>query len=189
MNAGSSRVTIREIAQMSGVSRATVSRVLTGNPHVRAEVRARVQRALQEAGYQPNALARGLATGVSTVVGIVLPDIRNPFYAEIVRGFEDVAIQRQYAVFCCDTDRDPNREEAYLHALATHRVAGVVLTGAVSTAGALAARRMLRRPPSFSHRTELVHHRRVPARRRRPAGDPLRDGRSLWLLAVAGLGG
>ncbi len=82
-------VTITQVAQHAGVSRATVSRVLNGNPKVDPELRARVQQSIAILGYQPNAVARSLRRQESRTIGLIVPDNRNPFFAELARGIEE----------------------------------------------------------------------------------------------------
>src|SRR5918999_4457582 len=109
---------ITDVAREAGVSIATVSRVLndTGYP-VRAETRERVLAAVEKLGFRPNDLARGLLLKKTRTVGLIVPDILNPYYPAISRGVEDVASAALYAVIFCNTDRDAAKSEHYVNAL------------------------------------------------------------------------
>lgn len=127
-------VTIRDVARLAGVSPATVSRVLNGSGHpVRESTRRRVLEAAERLEYYPNHLARSLLRRETGVVGLLVPDVSNPYYAAILRGIEDVAHQHGLAVLLCNTDRDPAKQRQYLRALLERRVDGVVVTGGTLT--------------------------------------------------------
>ncbi len=126
--------TVWDVARAAGVSPATVSRVVNGSPHpVRAQTRERVLRAVAELGYYPNHLARSLLRRETAVVGVLVPDVSNPYYAALLRGLEDVAHQHGLAVVLCNTDRRPAKQRAYLRALLERRVDGVVVAGGAFT--------------------------------------------------------
>src|SRR4051812_23897972 len=93
-------VTTHDVARRAGVSQATVSLVLSGNPRARvaAATRERVMEAAEALGYRPNILARGLVRGRSYVIGVVVPDLTNPFYLDVVTGAQRVAAEAGYAV-------------------------------------------------------------------------------------------
>ncbi|WP_028922600.1 LacI family DNA-binding transcriptional regulator [Pseudonocardia acaciae] len=125
-------VSIRDVAAAAGVSVATVSRVLSpasADIVVREETRDRVVRAINELGYRPNDLARALLQQRTSTIGLVLPDISNPYYPPLVRGVEDAASQLGYRVVLCNTDRDPAKTAAYLDTLVKARVDGVIVAG------------------------------------------------------------
>lgn len=122
--------TIRDVASAAGVSKATVSRVAAGTDYpIGAETKARVLAAIKELNYRPNAWASGLTRGNSQLVGVVAPDMSNPYYPEAVRGLEDVANERGYQVMVCSTDRDANKANTYIDALLKKRVAGLAILG------------------------------------------------------------
>ena len=124
------RVTIADIARTSGVSPSTVSRVLNENESaipISAETRARVLAAVASLGYRPNLAARALASGRSDAVAVIVHDIADPYFSEIVRGVEDVASARKYMVIVSSTDRDPVRESEYLLRLASFPTDGIIL--------------------------------------------------------------
>lgn len=125
-------ITIRDVATAAGVSVATVSRVANGSTHnypVRAETRDRVLQAIARLGYRPNDNARRLLLNRSGLIGIIVPDISNPYYPEVARGIEDVANANGFRVIFCSTDRLPDRAAAYIEALLLKRVDGLVIVG------------------------------------------------------------
>lgn len=119
---------IRDVAKRAGVSSATVSRVLSGKPHVSAEVRERVLSAVQALGYRPNRIARSLRVQRSRFVGLIVSDIENPFFNRVVRAAEDTLLPHGFAVFLCNTDESPERERLYLDLFLDEQVAGIILT-------------------------------------------------------------
>ncbi len=121
------RVTIQDVADAAGVSRQTVSRAINDRGEIGPETRARVLRIAEEMGYRPSSIARGLATQHTGTLGLVVPDVANPFFAEVARGAEHAAYARGYNVFLCNTDEDPQRELAVLRSLEDKRVDGVLL--------------------------------------------------------------
>lgn len=120
--------TIYEIAERVGVSPATVSRALSGKGYVRKELREKILQVAKEMDYHPNTLARSLVTGQSFIIGLVLPDITNPFFPAIARGVEDVAHRNGYNVILCNTDGSARKEADYLGLLRSKRVDGVIFT-------------------------------------------------------------
>src|SRR5579859_5044734 len=122
---------ISEVARKAGVSIATVSRVLNpvaGYP-VAPNTRRRVVAAASALQYSPSALARALATRRSRMIGVLLGDIVDPYFAEIVRGIEFVARQAGYLVVVCNTGRDPGIERRYVTALRDYRADAIILLG------------------------------------------------------------
>jgi len=114
-----------------GVSTSTASRALNQNTAISEEVRKRVLRAAEEANYIPNSLARGLALRRSHLIGLVVPSISNPFFAEIARGAHEAAYERGYVVTLCDTQRNKAREDLFVQTLLRSGVDGVIVTGGV----------------------------------------------------------
>lgn len=125
--------TITDVARVAEVSTATVSRVLNGNPEVNPALAERVRAAVRELGYRPSRLARSLRTKRTAVWAVIIPDIRNPFFTEMVRGVEDVAYANGYSLMLCNADEDPAKEAAYLQLCLTEHMAGVILTPASRT--------------------------------------------------------
>jgi LacI family transcriptional regulator len=121
---------LTEIANVAGVSVATVSRVLSGSTHpVSDQTRERVTRAAEVLGFHPNMLARALVTNRSNTMAVIVHDISDPYFAEIVRGLEDTAHEHRYQLFISSSDRDPDRELAYVRAFLSHRVDAIVFAG------------------------------------------------------------
>jgi LacI family transcriptional regulator len=124
---GGKRVTTHDVAQRAGVSQPTVSLVLSNNATARVatDTRERVIRAAQELGYYPNVIARALARRRSYAIGIIVPDLRNPFFADVVSGAERVASEAGYAVLLCETRESPR--DRHLDALLERQVDGVMV--------------------------------------------------------------
>jgi LacI family transcriptional regulator len=123
-------MTISDVAAEAGVSVATVSRVLNDRGYpVRQETRRRVLEAVEKLDFRPNELARGLLLKRTQTIGLVIPDIANPYYPVISRGVEDVAAERGYAVIFCNTDRDSDKSERYISVLLQKQVDGLVIAG------------------------------------------------------------
>lgn len=122
---------LSEVARLSGVSTATASRVL--NPDstypISPATRARVMAAAAQLDYRSNALARGLKTRYTRTVGVIVHDIRDPYFSECARGIGDAAERLDFLPVVCSTDRDPVKELRYVEMLRDHRVAGVLFVG------------------------------------------------------------
>src|SRR3954464_3522934 len=123
----SKRATHRDVAALAGVSGMTVSRVINGARNVAPETRERVQAAMEELGYVPNAFARSLATRRSHTIGIVVPDVANPFFTLIIRGAESVARQSGYRVILCNTEGDLALERDSFEEMLAHHVDGLLV--------------------------------------------------------------
>jgi LacI family transcriptional regulator, galactose operon repressor len=121
---------IYDVAKRARVSVATVSAVLNDSAFVSADLKARVQEAVAALRYQPNLLARSLARQRTQTFGMIVPDIANPFFPEVVRGAEDVARGGGYALLIASSDNDLAKEEVYLRLFASRRVDGIILTKA-----------------------------------------------------------
>jgi LacI family transcriptional regulator len=119
-------VTIRDVARQAQVSVATVSRALTSPDLERATTRERVLAVAADLGYQPNLAARGLITGKTGNIGIVVPDLNNPFFTGVLKGVQNQARMASHAVFVADSDEDPAAEEQLVRAMAK-QVDGVIL--------------------------------------------------------------
>ena len=133
-------VTMRQIAKRAGVSIGTVSHVVNGTARVRDPLRRRVEVAIEQLGYQPSVLARSLRRNQSPMLGVVIPDITNPFFPAVVRGIEDVAYAHGTQLVLCNADNDHRKERAYLDQLHSIRVAGmIVIPSAASELPAFAA--------------------------------------------------
>ncbi len=119
--------TIKQVAARAGVSTATVSRLLSGGNYLSKESKSRIEQAMEELNYQPNRIARNLRTRTAKTVGVILSDIRNPFFTSLVRGIEDAMQKSGYTLFLCNSDEDPEKELLYLKTLREEGVAGIVL--------------------------------------------------------------
>lgn len=120
--------TIKDIAKRAGVSTATVSKVLNRkDAFIGEETRNRILSLARELNYTPNSMARSLVTRRSRVVGIIVPDILNPYFTELVRACDDAARLRGYTTILCNSDGIRQNEEAHLTFLAGHGVDGIVL--------------------------------------------------------------
>lgn len=121
---------ITDVAKLAGVSPATVSRVVSDASYpVSAATRERVMDAARALDYVPNALARGLLKSQVPVVGVIVHDIIDPYFSEIVRGAEDAASDSGYLVITCSSERDPERENSYVRLLRSMRASAVIFAG------------------------------------------------------------
>jgi LacI family transcriptional regulator len=123
------RVTIEDVARAAGVSRQTVSRAINSKGEISPATLRRVMDAVEALGYRPSGVARGLATQQTHTLGLVVPDITNPFFPEVARGVQDGARGSGYSVFLCNTDESPQEELQVLHSLAAQPVDGILLFG------------------------------------------------------------
>ena len=123
------RVTHKDVAERAGVSVATVSYVFNNGPRpVSAATRAKVEAAIAELGYYPNEMARGLRLQQSSTIGLILPSIMNPVFAEIARELESVCTQAGFLVLLCNAERQHDREVRFIQMLRAKQVDGVVIT-------------------------------------------------------------
>lgn len=129
-------VTIRDIARATGVSNSTVSRALAAPEKVAAVTRELIQETATAMGYRPNRAARGLITGRTSCIGLVVPDLENPYFGAISKGVQARARAAGYAVFIADTDEDPGMELEAVGNL-TRQVDGVILCSARSSEAAV----------------------------------------------------
>ena len=125
--------TIADVALRAGVSTATVSRILSGATRGRPQTRARVVAAARELDYRPSGIARSLKLQRTRTLGLIITDIQNPFYPELVRAVEDAARERGYALLLGNGAEDPEREAAYLELLAGRRVDGIIIAASSLT--------------------------------------------------------
>lgn len=119
---------LRDVARKAKVSTGTVSNVLNRPEIVAPETLARVRKVIDELKFVPNGFARHLRSGQSRTIGLIIPDIANPFYTEVARGAEDAANKHGYAVFLCISDTDGTKEASYIGVLLEQRVRGVLIT-------------------------------------------------------------
>ena len=121
------RVSSKDVAQHAGVSIATVSHVINGTRFVSTATRQKVLDSISALQYRPNAIARGLVTNSTRKIGLVVSDIRNPFFTAVARGVEDEFNIQRYNTIFCNTDEDPVREEDNLHLLAGQQIDGLIV--------------------------------------------------------------
>lgn len=118
-------ISIKDVARAAGVSLATVSRVLS-NGSVSAATRRKVEDAVKATGYHPNLSARRLRSQDSQTIGLIVSDLRNPFFTAVSRAVEDAAYQAGMRVILCNTDENPEREAMYLRLMQEERVSGII---------------------------------------------------------------
>jgi LacI family transcriptional regulator len=126
---------IYDVARESGVSAFTVSAVINHKSHVSKKLRERVEAAIRKLNYRPNLLARSLAKQKTHTIGMIVPDIANPFFPMVVRGAEDAAQKNGYNLLLCNSDDNLEKEESALEVLLSKRVDGILLTKAVKDFG------------------------------------------------------
>jgi len=120
-------VNYNDIAKIAKVSSTTVSHVINKTRFVSPETRDKVLKVMQDLNYKPNLLARSLATGVTHTIGLVISDIKNPFYPEIIQGVEELAIRSEYNIFLCNTDYDVEKGLKSIGALMRKKVDGIII--------------------------------------------------------------
>jgi len=123
-------VTIKDIAREAQVSYATVSRALNNKYGVNPDTRSRILRIAGELNYSPNAIARGLVSSRSFTLGLILPDLTNPYFPAVAAGIESCAQEKGYSVFLCNTNWDRRRETNYIRLLSERRVDGIIIAPA-----------------------------------------------------------
>lgn len=120
---------LKDVAKLAGVSTATVSRVLNGTDVVNEETKRRVHDAIKELDYQPSRVAQRLRNqlGSSKLIGLLLPDIQNPFYTEVIQGVESTAYSNNYSVIICNFSQDEKKEREYLDILKSENIDGLIV--------------------------------------------------------------
>ncbi len=127
------RVTIKDIAKSANVSTATVSKVVNNKvDDISKATIEKVNKVIKEQNYTPNSLARSMVTKKTKTVGLIIPDVRNPFFTDLVRGAEDIAVDRGYNLFFCNTDDDLSKEIRYINTLIEKQVDGIALAGSAN---------------------------------------------------------
>lgn len=122
-------VTIYTVAREARVSMATVSRVVNGNPNVKPETRQKVLDVIKQLNYRPNAVARGLASKKTTTVGVVIPSITDPYFAELALGIDDVASMYKYNIILTNSDSDDDKILKVVRNLLAKQVDGIIFMG------------------------------------------------------------
>jgi LacI family transcriptional regulator len=118
---------MQDVARLAEVSIATVSAVINKTAVVSSKRAERVRKAMEALDYHPDHIARSLKTGKTQTIGIILPDVTNPFYPEVITGAEEIAHANKYSVILCNTNEDPLQELQQLNVLFGHRVDGVLI--------------------------------------------------------------
>ncbi len=121
-------VNFNDIAKLAKVSPTTVSHVINQTRVVSPESKRRVLTAIKKLNYRPNLLARSLATGKTNTVGLIVSDIKNPFFSELFQGAEECALENNYNIFLCNTDYDLKRSLKYLSILIDKKVDGIIVS-------------------------------------------------------------
>ena len=120
------RITMADVAERAGVSKATVSHVINETRFVEEATKARVREAIHALGYRPNVAARSLTTQRTGIIGLIVSDVTNTFFAELMRGIEDVLIDNNYSLMLCNTNEVLEREEYYIDILLRQGVDGII---------------------------------------------------------------
>jgi LacI family transcriptional regulator len=142
----SQHVTLRDVAVYAGVSVTTVSNVVRDWPYVSKATRLKVQHAIHELGYSPHPIAQGLRTGQTLVIGFVVPDLSNPYFASMVSVAEDVAQERGYSMLVFNTHEDEAREAECVRRATNRWVDGLLLAGVANA----------------EHTADMLHDMHVP---------------------------
>ena len=126
-------VKLKDVAAHAGVSAMTISRVINGRPGISAATRLRVEEAISVLNYVPNRIARGFVTQNTRTIGLIVPDVVNPFFGPVVRGAENAARRAGYRVLLCNSESDLRLEQEYIKDLVSHRVEGLLIAPVVIT--------------------------------------------------------
>jgi len=118
----------KEVARLAKVSTATVSRVVNNYPHINESTRKRVLKVMRQLNYQPNRVARRLRMKRTQTIGLIVADITNPYYAEMIQSIEEIAYTHQYGMLLSNTNEDPEKEKRYVDLLLNEQVAGIIIS-------------------------------------------------------------
>jgi len=123
-------ITIREVAKLANVSTSTVSRVLNNSGYVSDFAREKVENVIREQNYSPSAVAVNLSKRETSIIGVVIPELDNTFFTEVLSGVTEVCDQRGFSVMCCDTANSVEKEDHALYILGQQRIRGLIITPA-----------------------------------------------------------
>ncbi|HTG71963.1 MAG TPA: LacI family DNA-binding transcriptional regulator [Candidatus Udaeobacter sp.] len=124
------RARLKEVANLAGVSSATVSNALNGTKFVSDEIKAKIDAAIEELNYQPNIVAKSLRMQESKIIGVLISDVANPFFSAVVRGMEEELAKSNYNILLCNTNSSIEKERNYLDVLIGKRVDGLIVSSA-----------------------------------------------------------
>ena len=125
-------VTIKDIAKEAEVSPTTVSRVLNNKPDVSDQTKKKIQQVIEKLNYNPNGIARGLVLNKTHSLGLIIPDISNPFFPEVAKGIEDYAKKQDYSVIFCNTDNHKQGEKEAIELMKNKQVDGMIVSLAIN---------------------------------------------------------
>lgn len=187
---GARRTTLADVAARAGVDRSVISRVLSGDPRllIRDETRERVLAAVRELGYRPNVAARTLRTQRTGTLGLLIPDYANPVYAEIIKGAEAAAAERDCVLLTGSADASAELD-SYLDLLGQGRVDGLLLAGELTSKAALDALTAAGLPWLLVNRTMRGESRHVVLDDERAAGLAVEHLVGLGHASIAHLAG
>jgi LacI family transcriptional regulator len=154
-----SSLNIKQIAEMAGVSVATVSRVINQNGRFSADTEARVRKVIAECGYVPNIVAKGLRTSKTNVIGVVVPDILNPHFAGLVLELEKTLFKQSYSTVICNTNESADLEKRHIDTLVAQHVSGIIIISGSNAGGVtkdIPAVYLDRRPIGYSEPSDLL---------------------------------
>lgn len=121
-------VTISDIAKQANVSQTTVSRVLNNSGYVKDETRKKVLKVMKELNYSPSAIARSLSTKKTNIIGVIVPDINNPFFGDAIKGISNIADKHNLNIILCDADDNIEKEIKAIKLLKEQRIEGMIIT-------------------------------------------------------------
>lgn len=121
-------ITIKDIAKYAGVSPATVSRVINNTTNVSEATKNNVLEIIEKYNYSPNIFAKSLSKNESNTIGVIVPDVTNPFFGEVIKGVSEVADKNKLNMILCDTGEDSQKEERHLINLKSQRLKGLIIT-------------------------------------------------------------
>ena len=121
---------IRDVARLAGVSPSTVSRVMNGTAHVEEDKKQKVLAAIQETGFKPNELARALFKQSSKIIGVIVPNIENPFFNELAKAVEEEAYRNGYKILLCNSNNNTEKELLNIQMLGRMKADGVIIVTA-----------------------------------------------------------
>jgi LacI family transcriptional regulator len=124
---------LKDVSKLAGVSTATVSNALNGTKNVSDDVRDKIYKAIRELNYQPNIVAKSLRVQESRIIGVLISDIANPFFSNVVRGIEEELAKSDYNILLCNTESSVEKERKYLEVMIGKRVDGLIVSSAGNT--------------------------------------------------------